>query len=132
LLTAPGCWQQRLAQQRAAVAFARAERDAMQEDQAVRDAARAQGAANATRDIGNDILKWKEYPPAPSPPWQAKYVTLLKERCNVEWEVVQGPAVVSDKLREEVAAYNEVMRVEIERRFGADILQKLRDEAEGR
>jgi hypothetical protein len=68
----------------------------------------------------------------PSPAWHAKYVKLLKERCNVAWEVVQRPANISDALLDEVNAYNEVMRVEIERRFGANIFEKLRAEAEGK
>ena len=45
------------------------------------------------------------------------------------WEVVQGPAD-SDVLRNEVTAYNDVMRTEIENRFEAGILDKLRAEAE--
>jgi hypothetical protein len=135
LLSAPGCrWQQGLAQQRAARAAALAERDALQAEAqaALKRGHAVKGSADATCDIGNDALKLKEYPPTPSPAWHEKYVKLLKERCNVEWEVVQGPAVVSEALVQEVAAYNELMRVEVERRFGDGILLKLQNEAEGK
>jgi hypothetical protein len=133
LFSSTGCWQQRLAQQRALAAQAAV----MQADaaraaaEAVLQAARTKGIAAAANDTGNDTLKLKEYPPMPPPPWHAKYVQRLKEHCNAEWEVVQGPAD-SDALREEVNAYNEVMRVEIERRFGVGILEKLRAEAQGK
>jgi hypothetical protein len=43
--------------------------------------------------------------------------------------VVPGPPDSKD-LREEVAAYNALMEAEIERRFGAGTLQKLREKAE--
>jgi hypothetical protein len=131
LATATGCGPIVAArQQKAAVAAAvQAEKAALN---AALNAASAKGSADATQDIGNGMLKQKEYPPLPAPAWHPKYVTLLKERCNVEWEVVQGPPGVSETLRAEVAAYNEVMRVEIERRCGAGIFQKLRDEAEGK
>lgn len=135
LLSSTGCWQQRLAQQRAmaAQAAAQAEENAVRAElQAALQAARVKGTAAATQDIANDVLKLQEYQPPLSPPWHAKYVQLLKERCNVEWEEVQGPGNISDSLREGVNAYNEVMQVEIERRFGADILDKLRAEAQGK
>jgi hypothetical protein len=135
LLSSTGCWQQRMAQQRAVAAQAAAQADAnaaRAAAEAALQADRAQGTAAATQDIANDVLKQKEYPPLPSPAWHAQYVKLLKERCIVEWEVVQGPANISDSLREEVNAYNEVMRAEIERRFGADIFEKLQAEAEGK
>jgi len=114
------------------VAAARAEEKAAAEAQrAMVAAAQARGTTAAQQDAGRDVLKLKEYPPLPAPAWHQKYVALLKERCNVEWEVVQGPAD-SVALREEVIAYNAVMRAEIERRFGADILLKLQIEAEGK
>ena len=132
VLSAPGCWQQRVAQQRAMAAALAEEKAAVDTMLVAVDAARVKGTADATQDIARGNLKQKEYPPFPSPPWHQNYVTLLSERCNVEWEVVQGPAGISDTLREEVNAYNTVMITEIERRFGVGILEKLQHEAEGK
>jgi hypothetical protein len=134
LLSTPGCWRQRAVQAQvvAARAAAQAEMDAARAAQeAALNVGRAKGTAEAQRDIGNNILKLKEYPPTPAPAWQAKYVELLKERCNVEYEVVQGPPGISETLQAEVVAYNDVMKAEIERRFEVGILDRLRKEAEG-
>jgi hypothetical protein len=87
LLSITGCWRQRAVQAQvvAARAAAQAEMDAARAAQeAALNAGRAKGTAEAQRDIGNDILKQKEYPPTPSPAWHAKYVELLKERCSVQ------------------------------------------------
>jgi len=134
LLSTPGCWRQRAVQAQvvAARAAAQAERDAARAAmEAAVNAAQAKGTTEAQREIGNGFLKQKEYPPTPSPPWHKKYVDLLKER-NIEYEVVQGPPGISETLQAEVAAYNEAMKTEIERRFEVGILDNLRNEAQGK
>jgi hypothetical protein len=92
--------------------------------------ANAKGTQAAEADVANGVLKQKEFPPLPYSKQQIDFIKLLKSECGVAWEVVQGP-IDSQPLRAEVAAYNAVMRREIERRFGADIFQKLRERAEG-
>jgi hypothetical protein len=93
--------------------------------------ARAKGRQAAEHDIAQGILKEKEYPPLPYSLQEIKYIKLIQTECGVEREVVQA-ASDSRRIREEVAGYNEVMHAEIRRRFGADILQKLRAKAEER
>lgn len=102
-------------------------------DQAARQKAdaRALGTASAQADVANGILKQKEYPPLPYSLQQINYIRLLKSECGVEWDVVNG-VPDSPALRAEVAAYNDVMRGEIARKFGADIFQKLHERAEGK
>ena len=92
-------------------------------------AARAQGKEVAETDVTNGVLKLKEYPPLPYSLQEIKYIKLLKSECGVERQVVQGPTD-SPVIRAEVDAYNEVMQAEIRQKFGADILQKLREKAE--
>jgi hypothetical protein len=90
---------------------------------------REHGRAAAESDIRQGILRLKEYPPMPYSLQQMKYIKLLKSEHDIGWMVVPGPPDSKD-LREEVAAYNALMEAEIERRFGAGTLQKLREKAE--
>jgi hypothetical protein len=98
--------------------------------QAETDAARAKGTLEAKQDIDRGVLKQKEYPPLPYSLQQINFIKLIKSECGVEWQVVNGPD--SPALRQEVAAYNDAMRGEIQRRFGADIIQKLHEKAEAK
>ena len=85
----------------------------------------------AIADLEKGVLKQKEYPPLPYPPHYQDYIRLLKSEARVEWEVVRSPAD-SKQLREEVDGYNDVMRAEIQHRFGSDIFQKLRLKSQGK
>jgi hypothetical protein len=138
-LTLPGCPARQAAAQRAQ-AMAIAERDALEAQQAQAKAAAAQkegksgtaderGKKAAEQDIAAGVLRLKEYPPLPAPAWHGKFINLLKTECGVEWLVVQGPADSKD-LRDEVNAYNAVMRAEIERRFEPGIIEKLQKQAQ--
>jgi hypothetical protein len=98
---------------------------------AVDAAAGERGMAAARADIASGVLKQKEYPALPYSKQQMDFIKLLRSECGVVNEVVPGPGD-SATTRAEVAAYNDVMRGEIARRFGADIFQKLRDKAEGK
>jgi hypothetical protein len=95
-------------------------------------AGRQKGLQDAERDVQNGVLKLKEYPPLPYSLAEINYIKLLKERCGVEHEVLDGPSGKEQDLRAEAAAYNEVMSAEIRKKFGADILAKLREEASRR
>ena len=95
--------------------------------------AREKGAREAKDAIAAGVLKLKEYPPLPSPAWQGKYIQLLKERCGVDYEVPQLPKGISEAdFIEEIRGWNGVMEAEIKKKFGDDILQKLREEAQAK
>lgn len=92
---------------------------------------RAKGAKEASDAIAAGQLKWKEYPPPPSPAWYGNYIRLLKERCNVDYEVPSLPKGMSEAdFIEEIRGWNDTMTVEIKKRFGDNILQQLHEEAE--
>jgi hypothetical protein len=65
---------------------------------------REKGVRDAERDLADGALKLKEFPPMPYPKGYDKYVRLLRERCGVGYEVLQGPADSKD-LREEARGY---------------------------
>lgn len=94
------------------------------------DPDRLMGMKAALADLEKGILKQKEYPPLPSPAFHATYTRLLRTECGVAWEVVNSPKY-SEALRASVAGYNDVMRAEVEHRFGRDILKKLWNRAQG-
>jgi hypothetical protein len=84
---------------------------------------RLTGMKAAVADIAAGKLKQK-FPPFPDSPQQRNYTELLKQECGVESQVVggyRGPGKVGDEMK----GYNDVMRVEIEYRFGAGILDRL-------
>ena len=86
----------------------------------------ASGASEAQQDIKRGRLELRGY--GLPVPWVPTYAHLLKERLGVEYKSVAG-CVVTERLVERTDAYNHVMEAEIERRFGADALAKLREEA---
>jgi hypothetical protein len=96
-------------------------------------ASREKGAREAAEAIAAGKLLIKEYPPLPSPAWQANYIRLLKERCGVDYEVPQLPAGVSEAdFREEIHGFNQVMQAEIRRRFGENVFEELQAESRQR
>ncbi|MBM3999480.1 MAG: hypothetical protein FJ297_08085 [Planctomycetes bacterium] len=96
-------------------------------------AVRGKGAQEATDAIAAGALKLKEYPPLPYPPGYQEYVALLRERCGVEYEVCERlPDVDEAALIRHVREWNAVMEAEIERVYGAGILERLREEAQRR
>src|SRR5262245_1628248 len=84
---------------------------------------RLSGMKAAVADIEAGKLKQK-FPPFPDSVQQRNYTELLKKECGVESQVV-GEAAKSERARAEMKGYNDVMRVEIEYRFGAGTLDKL-------
>ena len=92
-------------------------------------AARLKGMKEALAEIEKGQLKQKEFP-LPDPAWFGDYLELLKKKCGVEWVTVEIGSVDPKDPRAEIDGYNDIMRVEIEHRFGKDVLQKLRKQAE--
>jgi hypothetical protein len=88
---------------------------------------RLRGMKAAIADIEAGKLNQKSGA-LPDPPWHGRYVELLKKECGVEWETVADKPVA--KLIANMGGYNDVMRVEIEDRFGRDILDKVKKKAE--
>lgn len=92
--------------------------------------ARLNGMKAAIFDLEKGILKQKEYPPLPYPPGYIEFIRLLKSECGVEWEVIRTQTDSKD-LREEVSGYNDVMRAEIQHRYGIEIFESLHKKAKG-
>ena len=88
---------------------------------------RLQGMKSALADIEAGRLQIKS-PALPAPAWHDSYLDLLHQECGVEWVTINdsiGHAAI------EVRGYNDVMILEIEHRFGKEILEKLQKKAEG-
>jgi hypothetical protein len=98
-----------------------------EQDQKQPNPDRLKGMKAAVADIEAGKLTQKSFP-LPDPAWHGRYVELLKKECGVEWEPVRDNP--SAELIAEMGGYNDVMRVEIEHRFGRDILDKLQRKAE--
>jgi hypothetical protein len=88
---------------------------------------RVKGMKAAITDIEAGKLKQRSGT-LPDPPWHRRYLELLKDECAVEFETVADEPTA--RLIAENGGYNDVMRVEIEDRFGRGILEKLRKKAE--
>jgi hypothetical protein len=88
---------------------------------------RLRGMRAAVADIEAGKLKQRSFP-LPDPAWHGQYVEMLRKECGVEWEIVTDKAAAP--LIAEMGGYNDVMRVEIEHRFGRDTLEKLQKKAE--
>jgi hypothetical protein len=91
---------------------------------------RQKGLRDAERDVQGGVLKLKEYPPLRYSLAEVRSIKLLEERCGVGHEVLAGPGAVPG-LRAAAEGYNGVMTAEIKKRFGADILARLRRVAGG-
>jgi hypothetical protein len=100
------------------------------EYQRAKSAAQEKGDAEARSAVKAGKLKLKEFPPKPYPPGHEFFVQLLREKCQVAYEVMQLPAgMKSAAFAEEISAWNAVMQAEIQSKFGADILDQLHKEA---
>ena len=64
----------------------------------------------------------------PYPPGYQDFIRLLKTECGLEWEVISS-SLNSKDLREEIGGYNDIMRAEIEYRFGREIFAQLQKKA---
>ena len=92
--------------------------------------AREKGAMEAAAALAAGTLELREFPPLPSPASHGEYITLLRERCGVAYSVPSlPPGVAHADFIQEVRGWNETMEAEIRRKFGADILGPLREEA---
>ena len=86
----------------------------------------SKGEREAEEAILTGKLVLKQYPPLPYPPGQQIYVRLLKSRCGVESESLPSDYPGDPKqTREEVAAWNAIMKKEIRRQFGDGIFEEL-------
>jgi hypothetical protein len=81
--------------------------------------ARSAGMKAALADIGRGVLKQK-YPAYPEFPQLKTHAERLKKDYGIETEIVHN---VNDLSAAEMAGYNDVMRVEIEHRFGPRVLE---------
>jgi hypothetical protein len=95
------------------------------------NASRNKGVAEASAAIAKGVLLLKEYPPLPSPAQHGEFIKLLKEKCNCDYQVIDAPKF-SEELRDEVAGWNDTMKMELRRRFGATIIEDLQEEAQKR
>jgi hypothetical protein len=104
-------------------------------DQAQNRLAGEKGMREAKAAITDGRLKLKEYPPTPYPPGHGEYTALLRDKCGVEYEVMRDPDPGpghSERLQQEVEAWNKMMEAEIRREFGQDIFERLHEEAKKR
>jgi hypothetical protein len=92
-------------------------------------AARLKGMKEALAEIEKGHLRQKEFA-LPAPAWFGEYLKMLREKCGVNWITVEMRSEDPKDPRAEIDGYNDVMRVEIEHRFGKDILKTLRKQAE--
>lgn len=87
--------------------------------------AAARGRLAAERDIRDGSLILRTYGIASS---GSRYSQLLRDRLGVRTQVAAECLVDPEKMAETLA-YNAIMEAEIERRFGARLLEELRREA---
>ena len=84
------------------------------------------GRTQAERDIQQGILATESY--GLPGPWSAEYESLLAERYHIQHKSIAG-CVVSPTESGHAKGYNEVMRREIETRFGENLFQRVAAEA---
>jgi len=93
--------------------------------------ARKAGAEAAREAIGRgEPLRLLEYPPLPYPPGHNIYTDLLKERCQVEWEIGRPGDTAEDIYIQHVQGWNSAVEEEIRKRFGPAIMDDLYQEAQ--
>jgi hypothetical protein len=91
------------------------------------DPDRVKGLKAAVTDVETGVLRLI-LPPAPAPLSQLEYAKLLRTEYGVEATTAGfGPAEGGEKAD---GGYNDVMRAEIEHRFGAGVLDRLQKRAE--
>ena len=61
--------------------------------------------------------------------WESDYANILEQRYHIQIKRVAG-CCVNDQIIDHARGYNEVMEAEIQRRFGAGVLEKVEAEAE--
>src|SRR5438067_1059175 len=84
------------------------------------------GRDDAERDVQAGRLAIEIF----TAPWTADSgASILKERFDIETKIVGGDLVFAGE-REHAEGYNEIMRPEIERRFGAGVIEQAEAEAE--
>jgi hypothetical protein len=88
--------------------------------------ARLKGMRDALADLEKGFVKQKDYNDRPDDLASINFARLMTKECGVNWERM-GSQEISV---EEMGGYNDVMRVEIEHRFGRGICEKLRKQAE--
>jgi hypothetical protein len=97
-------------------------------DKTKADLDRLKGMKAAVADVEKGVLK-QVFPPAPADLWQLEYAKLLKKECGVE-TTIEGFEDAPKGGPKATDSYNDVMRVEIEHRFGKGTLDRLRKRAE--
>lgn len=85
----------------------------------------ADGTADAEKDIQSGVLKvWTQ--PLPSPPWAGKYFRLCKDKGIA----LKSTRTVDEFKTDYITDYNRRMMAEIDKKWGAGILQKLERQAQ--
>ena len=85
------------------------------------------GKADASSDLAAGKLAIETAGEAAT--WRSTYARLLQDRHGIELREVAG-CVVDRETVQHMDAYNAVMKAEISRRFGADMLEKTAEEAQ--
>ena len=84
----------------------------------------ADGKADAEADLKKGVLKiWTM--PLPSPPWAAKHFQICKDNGIT----LKSTKTVAAFKTEYIAAYNQRMTTEIDKKFGPGFIQKLESES---
>ena len=93
--------------------------------------ARQDGAEAAREAIGRgEPLRLLEYPPLPYPPGHNIYTDLLKERCQVEWEIGRPGDLPEELYIQHVQGWNSAVEAEIRKRFGPSVMDDLYQESQ--
>ncbi|MDP7205518.1 MAG: hypothetical protein QGH11_08120 [Pirellulaceae bacterium] len=98
--------------------------------QAKTDARQAGAEAAGEAIERGEPLRRLEYPPLPYPPGHNIYTDLLKERCQVEWEIGRPGDMAEDIYIQHVQGWNSAVEEEIRKRFGPSIMEDLYQEAQ--
>lgn len=77
------------------------------------------GQASARDDIANGHLGWKEH--GKMVPWYSEITDQLWRHYSIRFSVV-GDCITPVEVAAEAAGYNEEMKAEITRRFGANVV----------
>ena len=93
--------------------------------------ARQAGAEAARQAIERgDPLRLLEYPPLPYPPGHNIYTDLLKQRCQVEWEMGRPGELPEELYIQHVQGWNSAVEAEIRKRYGQSIMDDLYRESQ--
>lgn len=93
--------------------------------------ARQAGAEAARQAIKRgDPLRLLEYPPLPYPPGHNIYTDLLKQRCQVEWEMGRPGELPEELYIQHVQGWNSAVEAEIRKRYGQSIMDDLYRESQ--